>query len=471
MATPRDAGAPSHGGGVAALAAALGLALMPWQRRVAEVALEVDECGVYRYDTVVLTVPRQSGKTTLMRAVMIHRALRVARANVFLTAQLREDARDLWSDTVALVRDSPLAPLVESVRLTNGSETLSLAGGSRLRLFNPGSDKALHGKTSDLVVIDEAFAFDDARGAAILQAVVPSQATRRGAQTWIVSTAGTAASGFLRGFVERGRASVGNPTDNSRLAYFEWSIPEDADTTDLAVYAAHHPALGHTITARALESAYATMGAAEFARAYGNYWTSTASWALSPALWEAARTTEPFAVGCPLAFAAEVAADRSGGVIVAAGRLADGRAAIEVIETRGGIGWIAPRLLELSDTHRPVAVVVDPYGPARPVYASLAESHRCPALWTGFGTGDLVAAHTELLDGLASARLVHRSHERLDAAVRAASLRVVREVEVFSRNHDGQGNSPAALIAAMLAAYGLAHPPDATPAAVLRVVG
>ncbi|MDG4860134.1 hypothetical protein P8605_18590, partial [Streptomyces sp. T-3] len=145
---------------------------------------------------------------------------------------------------------------------------------------------------------------------------------------------------------------------------------------------------------------------------------------------------------------------------VAASRLPDGRAAIEVVEHRGGIGWAAPRLLELIERHRPAAVVIDPHGPARPVWSRLTETRGAYVPMLDFGVAELVASHTELLDGLVSRQVAHRSHERLDAAVSAATTRVVREVEVMSRTVAADGTSPAAVIAGMLALYGLEHPPE-----------
>src|SRR5215471_10973954 len=53
----------TYGGAVAALAQALGKPMMPWQSYVADVALEVDEDGRFAYQLVIVTVPRQSGKT------------------------------------------------------------------------------------------------------------------------------------------------------------------------------------------------------------------------------------------------------------------------------------------------------------------------------------------------------------------------------------------------------------------------
>ena len=53
---------------------------MPWQQHVADVALELDpETGELYYEEVVITVPRQSGKTTLLIALMVWRCVMMAR--------------------------------------------------------------------------------------------------------------------------------------------------------------------------------------------------------------------------------------------------------------------------------------------------------------------------------------------------------------------------------------------------------
>lgn len=463
-ATPRDASAPTYGGKVAKLAAAMQLPLMPWQRTVADTALELGPDGHYRYSTVVLTVPRQSGKTSLLRPVLAHRALTVPRAQLWITAQLRQDARDTWADTCDLIEDSPLGQLTKR-RNTNGGECLTWANGSRLRLFNAGSDKALHGKQSDLVFIDEAFAFGEDQGDAILQAVLPTQATRRGAQTWIVSTAGTAASTWLRAYVAKGRA--GNAR---RMAYFEWSIPEDTeDLTDLDLYVAHHPAVGHTISRDALETAQEGMKPGEFARAYGNYWTSSAEWVIAPELWSKAVSRLSIDRGKPFALAAEVNADRTGGCIVACGYAQDGdQALLEVVDVRPGIGWIAERLIELAEKHRSTTLVIDPTSPAGTVHRELEDRrkrrYRVPL--ADFDAGSLVDGHTEFLDDLVAGRLLQPGDERLDKALAATTGRSLRETIVFSRRIGDDGTSPAPLIACVLAHHGWRHPLDTTVPAI-----
>lgn len=468
-ATERDPAFATFGPKVAKLAAAMQLPLMPWQQQVADTALEVDTNGVYRYGLIVLTVPRQSGKTSLLRPVIAHRSLTVPRGEVWLTAQLRQDARDTWGDTCDLIQDSPLGAMVKR-RNTNGGECLTWPNRSRFRLFNAGSDRALHGKQSDLVFIDEAFAFTEEEGDVIMQAVVPTQATRTGAQTWIVSTAGTAKSKWLRDFVTRGREGSAR-----RMAYFEWSIPEDTeDLTDLDVYVRHHPAIGHTIRRDVLENAAAQMKPSEFARAFGNFWTSTDEWVIPPALWARAASDDSIDRSKPVSFAVEVNADRSGGCILACGPgRHDGTPVIEMVDARGGIGWIADRLLEVARAVRYPTIVIDPVSPAGTVHRELEERkkrrERVPL--APFTAAELVDAHTELLDDLTAGRLHQPGDKRLDAALAATVARTLRETTVFSRIIAPDGTSPAPAVAMVLAHHGYRHPVEADAPAIYVVTG
>jgi hypothetical protein len=466
-ATPRNPAAATYGGKVAKLARSFGMPLMSWQQQVADTALEVDASGVYRYSTVLVTVPRQAGKTSLLRPVMAHRAMTIPKGHVWITAQLRQDAADTWADTADLLQESPLKQLLKR-RNTNGSECLTWANKSKIRLFNAGSNRALHGKQSDLVFIDEAFAFTAEQGAVILQAVVPTQATRPGAQTWIVSTAGTAMSTWLRAFVLKGRAG-----DARRMAYFEWGIPEDTeDLTDLDLYVKHHPAIGHTIGRTALEIAYETMttsgGVGEFARAYGNFWTSSAEWIIPPALWAKASSRESINRDRPVSFAVEVNADRSGGCIVSCGYDSAGRALLEIVDERPGIGWITERLMEVIKPIRYPTIVIDPVSPAGTVHRELTERkkkrERIPL--AEFSTGELVDGHTEFLDDLALGHLTQPGDKRLDASVAATTARTLRETIVFSRLMAADGTSPALAVASVLAHFGHRHPLEAEPPSI-----
>ena len=124
-ATPPTPGARHQLPGLARTARLLGVPLMPWQRQVARVATELRADGRWRYRTVVVTVPRQSGKTTLVQALQVHRAItRPEPMAAYYTAQTGKDASAKWAELVERIDSTPLAGLLPKPRLSAGSQAL-----------------------------------------------------------------------------------------------------------------------------------------------------------------------------------------------------------------------------------------------------------------------------------------------------------------------------------------------------------
>jgi len=443
-ATPRSQRL-SHGGRVAELAAALGKPLMPWQRHVLDVALEVDpETGLLAYSEVRLTVPRQSGKTTLLLPLMVHRALLMGSPQrIVYTAQTAKDARQKWEDEqVPMLMASPLAKSVRSVRRTNGAEAIKWVNGSIHEVVAP-TQTAGHGKTLDLAVIDEAFAL---QGDHVEQALKPTTSTRPEPQFWIVSTAGRPESSpYLWGKVEDGRARA-QAGVASGVAYFEWSAPEDAPANDPATWLACMPALGHTMNVDRIRTHFESMKEPEFRRAYLNQWFAPPSESVIPALaWAAAE--DPMSTVCdPVALAVDVTPDRGHAAIAVAGLRPDGLEHIEVVEHRSGTGWVADRLVELVERWSPVGVAVDTAGPAGSFLGEL------PGLpWQTIGARDLVQACGGLYDAVVDGRLRHRGDVRLNVAVNGAGRRILGDSWAWSRKSSAVDICP--LVAVTLARW------------------
>lgn len=273
---------PTHGVAVATVAGRLGLELLPWQAAVVDTALE-HEAGRFTYRDVVVTVPRQSGKTTLIVAVMVWRMLAAPGQRVAYMAQTRLAARGKLFDTWwPMLRRSPLASLFTLTRAT-GAESLRAANGSILSILSA-DEAAGHGETLDLAVLDEAWALD----AAAEQAVRPAMVTRRNAQLWLLSTAGTARSVFWRQKVDAGRTASSSGLDG--MAFFEWSAAAEADPGDPEVWRGCMPALGLTVDEATMQADLASMPPGEFRRAYLNQWPdeSDAGWNVIPRdVWKA----------------------------------------------------------------------------------------------------------------------------------------------------------------------------------------
>lgn len=439
FATPRRADRPTLGPKVAAVAKLLGTPLMPWQRYVADVSLEVDAVsGMLVYREVDLTVPRQSGKTTLMLAGMVHRALGFGgRQGILYTAQRRIDARKKWEDEhVKTLEDSPFAGRFR-VRRTTGNESIQWQNGSWHGIVAPGETSG-HGPTLDLGVIDEAWAQKDSR---LEQAFKPAMITRSSPQLWAISTAGKQGqSPYLWGKVEAGRErALGGATEG--VAYFEWS-DDDGDPGLVETWMRCMPALRSeanpqgTVSVEAVAADFASMELAEFVRAYLNRW-------------EAASRVEPWQViaeaewdGCvyagskpskPVCLAFDVPPERSSGSVGAAAMdTTGGWRHVELVEHRPGTGWMVDRIVELVARHQPSWLVCDAAGPAGSLLNGLADKGVAVKV---ANFRDHAQACGAFYDDVTNdgPRLRHIGQGPLSAAVGAATKRAVGDAWLWSR--------------------------------------
>lgn len=362
--TARNYARETLGGRVGEIARRLKTPLMPWQQYVADVALEIDPVsGLLVYREVGLTVPRQSGKTTLLLSSMVHRANAFGgRQRIIYTAQNRVSARTKWEDEhVQALEGARDFRKLFSVRRQLGQEAIKWKNGSRHGISS-NTEKAGHGETLDMGVIDEAFAQDDER---LEQAFKPAMITRPEPQLWWLSTAGNIKSTYLRGKVDAGREIVASG-EESAACYFEWGAPPDADPGDPATWWACMPALGHTVTEEAVRSEYNSMKLPEFRRAFLNQWPDDApdEWlVIGRDIWESLVDDDSRATD-QLVFSADVTPDRSMGSIVMAGRRRDGLIHGEVVEHRRGTKWMVARLIELNAKWKPLCIVIDERGAA-----------------------------------------------------------------------------------------------------------
>src|SRR5262245_18166995 len=451
--TPRTRGRATLGGRVAQVAEMLGTPLMPWQRHVADVALEVDpDTGRLVYREVVLTVPRQSGKTTLQLAVMTHRALGFkGRQKIVYTAQTRLDARKKWEDEhVPILERSPLAGLF-TIRRQIGQEAIRWKNGSIHGLAAP-TEKSVHGDVLDLGAIDEAFALEDSR---VEQGMKPAMITRDQPQLWVFSTAGTSKSVYLREKVEKGRV-LADAGVNSGIAYFEWSGDPDADPGDPRTWWDCMPALGRTVRPEAIAVDHAQMEPPDFRRAYLNIWPQEAQdeWlVISRPQWEA--LAGPVAErGTPVAFAADMTPDMAWGSIGVAWRDPEGLVHVEIPEGdhRPGTAWMAERLLELYRSWPTCAVVVAADGPASALIPPL-QAELPPEVLLKPSAGQRAAATGQFYEAVTDSKaLRHLGQPELANALAGARKQEVGDYWWWARKGLLADVSP--LVAVTYAAWG-----------------
>lgn len=414
---------------------------MPWQELVADVGGELDpDTGLPAYRDVIVTVPRQSGKTTLLLSWEVQRALGWdGPQRIVYSAQSGNDARKkLIEDQMPILEPRKKKLGISRILRGMGNEAVEFANGSRIVLLASTSDSG-HGKTIDLGVKDELFAdYDDRRD----QALIPAMATRAAAQILTASTMGTDESLPLNRAVERGRAAV-DRGQRSGIAYFEWSADPAADPGDPATWWSCMPALGFTIDEAVVAQARESLTDGEFRRAFLNQQTRADERVLPVARW-AAVCSEDVAPTGDLTFAVDVNPERSAGAIVAASTTV-----AELVDHRPGTGWLVGRAVELDGKHGPAKWVVDQQGPAGALRADLERAGLKVHATSG---REFVDACAQFYDAVMDEKVRVRRHVRLDEAAAAAGKRTSGDAWAWTRKHLSADISP--LVAATLALWG-----------------
>lgn len=436
---------------MAAVAKALGTPLLPWQRYTADVAGECRPDGSYEYQVIVVSVPRQSGKTTLLRAVGTKRAM--LGRSVFYTAQTGKDARARWQDLVKALRLTPaFAGKLKSgeitIALRGGSEHVGFPTGGVFQAFAP-TVESLHGYTPPTVMLDEAFALSEETGELLVGAIEPAQRTIGDRQLWIVSTMGTAESTFFHTWITR--AMEGMP----RTALFLWGADEQHDPFNVADIAKFHPAVGFTFsevgspagvltTAESILEAADKMSRSEYVRAYGNRKTATRSVLIPDEDWQAVGLDEldPPADLRTAVLSYDVDEHAASGAIVATWTdAATGRTAIKTVRTGPGTAWLAAAVADLATSWRLPRVHAAATGPVLDVTAQLRARG---VIVDELTEREFATATTGILTGVRDATIVHDRDPALAAAVAGLVTRSsVVDGVAFSRRLSVGTVSPA----------------------------
>jgi phage terminase large subunit-like protein len=262
-ATERTEGRDSFGAALGRVAGALGVELMPWQQMVAGVALE-HEAGRLCYRNTVVNVPRQSGKSTLLLALVIWRMLASAGQRCVFSAQDGNSAREMLSDEWwPRIARSRLAGRFTLHRAA-GREGIRCTNGSRLRLMST-RETAGHGRVVDLAVSDEAWSVPDGR---LEMSLRPAMSTKANAQWWLASTAGTHLSMWWSDKLAAAKTAAAVMREGT--CGFQWAADPEDDPTDPDTWRRCMPALGYTVDEATIAADMTSMPLAEFRRAYLN---------------------------------------------------------------------------------------------------------------------------------------------------------------------------------------------------------
>jgi len=479
-ATPRSPERPTYGGVVARLARELGLPLMPWQAYVVDVAHEVDPVtGWWAYDEVVVTVPRQAGKTTLLVPVYVQRLSSIELASLWMTAQSGGKALARWNAARKILERSVAAPQLRAF-VSIGHERIEwLSTGSTLVPFTP-NEEAMHGESPDAVFVDEWWAFKAVEASKLIGSYSPGFLTKN-AQAWKTSTAGTKDSAGLNASVTDGRAAV-ELGRRSGTAYFEWSLPDMVDgipyeelpDEQLIVECIKiHPAIGfHPRTpAEKMRHHIRTelqpgvkLDRQEFIRAYGNRASNVGSgWqVISEPAWVATMASKAIPPGVPVGLGFDVDPDGRDAAVAVAWRDGSGRATVEIVKTAEGSRWIADAVPALEQRWKVTQVAVNNAGPAREA-ADVVEQRGVELLrLTQMDYGAACARFVTEVTMPGRPLLQHIGQPSLNAAVEHAGKRKVGADGAWGWRRDAEV-SVSPLVAVTAAVWAVDHPRETEP--------
>ncbi|GAA1089969.1 hypothetical protein GCM10009581_23550 [Tsukamurella strandjordii] len=446
----------------------LGKELMPWQLRAAEVITEIDPAtGRYTYPNVVITVPRQSGKTALVLVLAMHRAMTGIRQQIWYTAQDAQAARRRFLEDLAepaedpAVTDPALIPHLDLKKGAGDTKLIVKQLHSTIRPFTP-SAKFAHGDKHDLTILDECWEYDESKATTLMQAVGPTQQTRKRPQTIYLSTAGDARSTWWQSLVDKARSGAPG------WAIIDYGIAEDVNPSDIDAVIEAHPAVGYTTPAQAIRDAATTNTPSEFARAYGNRPTLARESILTAEQLDRLFTAEPILDGAPFALAAATSFDRTETAVVVAALDHAGHPLVEVLDVRPGTAWAVDLIRAVRAARNPVATVVDPNSPSAVIADQLNAAD--PEMLLPVTARELSTATDDMLRraGLRTPEIRFRFHDSMRRSWEFATLRHIAETgRMWSRKHST--GSIAALEAATLALHGLTHQPPAIEPAYSRI--
>jgi hypothetical protein len=470
------------------LAASAGLRLDEWQQLVLDGSLGLRPDGKWAAFEVGLCVPRQNGKGAVLEArelagiFLFDEKLVIHSSHEFATSMV---AMNRMEDLLEANPD--LSRQVRKVMRSHGQEGFTFVDGRRIwyRTRTKGGGR---GFSADLVILDEAMILQEPFHGALLP-IVSSRSLEGNPQVFYTGSA------VDRMFHEHGVVFArmrerGRRGDEASFAWFEWCgevLGSDGETVplgevdpgrlnDAELWAAANPGMGIRIAEEHIAKEASSMETRQFAveRIGIGDWPATVPVdgdVIRVADWLKLADEHSKMVG-PVCLAFDVKPDRSFASIAAAGIRSDGVRHGELVDHRGGTGWVAKRIAGLLERHESLGVVCDPYGPAGSLLTELEElgievrevtarehTNACGALF------DLVGQSLQALDGEEfepAQTLRHLGQPELSAAIKAATKRPLGDSWAWSRK-GSVDISP--LVAVTLALWGAAtlDPPKKKP--------
>ncbi|MGP9758866.1 hypothetical protein [Corynebacterium sp. AOP12-C2-36] len=445
----------THGDKAIELARRFGLKLMPWQREQVHLALSTDEDGRWLHQDVVLICPRQNGKSLILEVIILYRFF-ILNNKIIFTAHQWKTAKSIRNRLWKRIKNRAWA--ARKLEAKNGGRNTASAGeaemetgdGGKIQFTTRSADAGRGFDEIDLLLLDEAYNLE----AGELDAITPIQLAAQDPQTYYTSSAVNAEKQVKGVELSRVRKrALEGETDG--MLYSEFRAPDGLDPDDPETWKLGNPSYGVVATEKKIRSLKTKLTPKGFhveVLGWGDWFSigdSAAETIIDLERWEALADATP-ALSGDSCLAADVTPDGLRVGVVAALSRADGGVHLSLNPAREfdrvDVVSSVVKTVEMND---PVAVVLDPKGPASTLIDPLTKLGVEPEelSWPQ------VSAATELF-----MRLVHEgkiSHDDSPRWVEALEVAAFRGGGEGGRALTRKGGVVCELVAATFAVWGL----------------
>ena len=432
---------------IIAVAERIGLGLDPWQRDVCRVTWAKTADGGWAADTIAMSIPRQTGKTYLVAAMVFAYCLAHPGVAVAWTAHHNKVMLETFTSLKATAGRAGVLPHVKATPSGAEYRAIEFVNGSRIVMAARESG-ALRGVPKIAVlVLDEAQIMSDDAMADML----PTQNQAEHPLTIMMGTppppkyAGGAFAQQREQAIAAERA--GKPLELA--AWVEFSADEDAATDDLGQLRKANPSYPKRTPLRAVRKLRRLLTEDHFRREALGIWDDKSTPMVIPAgVWAAAEDPSSLGVG-RLVLGIDVAPSRDLASLAVAAVRADGRWHEELVRRDHGTGWIVDEAVALCADNPIAMTIVDARSPAASLLGDLRTAG-VQALETN--TDQMTAACSGFYDATTQDQLRHTGQAQLTDALVAARKRAIGDRWAWNRMTAKSDITP--LVAATLALWG-----------------
>lgn len=377
--------------------------------------------GLYSADAVVLSIPRQVGKTYLIGAIVIALCIKTSKTLATWTAHHGTTAQDTFGDLKGIVQQAQVAPYVRKVYDSGGRMEIIFTNGSRI-LFGAREHGFGRGfKKVGILVFDEAQILTPKT----VEDMVPTTNRHPNPLIFYMGTPPKPSDPSDHFLAMRTEAILGESTDT---LYLEFSADPDADPNDREQWAKANPSYPEHTSARAvLRMRKNLKGPGAFAREALGIWDGTAvAGVFSTGTWSrrADMTRQPPAPEM-LGVAADV--DQTWLSLGAFGGEHIGSNLRKRFDRDRDV--FVAETARISKEHK-ISVAIDKKGPAAPLIQDLTD---LGVQVVGTGLDDFVQACADMWKAVETGQVWHGNYDDLNDAVDAATWRTVGDRRVFGR--------------------------------------